>query len=63
MADLSGPMAEMVAADLESMLRMNLFAALFVIQEALPMMVARGEGSIVNVASHWLSTALRAERG
>lgn len=48
---IPSPVAEMVAADLESMLRVNLFGALFVIQEALPLMVARGEGSIVNVAS------------
>jgi NAD(P)-dependent dehydrogenase (short-subunit alcohol dehydrogenase family) len=41
----------MKAADLEAMLRVNLFGALFVMQEAVPIMLAQGGGTIVNVAS------------
>ena len=41
----------LAAADLEAMLRVNLFGALFVMQEAVALMLAQGEGSIVNVAS------------
>ena len=33
------------------MLRVNLFGALFVMQEAVPLMLAQGGGCIVNVAS------------
>ncbi len=42
---------ELDAADLDTMLRVNLFGALFVMQEAVPSMRAQGGGSIVNVAS------------
>ena len=45
------PVTEIAAADLEAMLRVNLFGALFVMQEAVPLMLAQGGGSIVNVAS------------
>jgi NAD(P)-dependent dehydrogenase (short-subunit alcohol dehydrogenase family) len=39
------------SADLEAMLRVNLFGALYVMQEAAPRMRAQGDGIIVNVAS------------
>ena len=45
------PVTEIATADLEAMLRVNLFGALFVMQEAVPLMLAQGGGSIVNVAS------------
>ncbi|MFN8545209.1 MAG: SDR family oxidoreductase [Candidatus Binatia bacterium] len=48
---IPSPVAELAAADLEAMLRVNLFGALFVMQEALRRMRARGDGCIVNVAS------------
>jgi len=38
-------------ADLEAMLRVNLFGALYVMQEAVPRMRAQDDGVIVNVAS------------
>ena len=38
-------------ADLDTMLRINLFGALFVMQEAVPRMRAQGAGCVVNVAS------------
>lgn len=47
---LPAPIVDMTAADLDAMLRVNLFGALFVMQEAVPRMRERG-GSIVNVAS------------
>jgi len=43
--------AEMRAADLQAMLRVNLFGALFVLQESLVAMRVQGGGCIVNVAS------------
>lgn len=42
---------DITGADLDAMLRVNLFGALFVMQEAVPLMLAQGEGCIVNVAS------------
>jgi NAD(P)-dependent dehydrogenase (short-subunit alcohol dehydrogenase family) len=45
------PVAHIATTDLEAMLRVNLFGALFVMQEALPLMLAEGDGCIVNVAS------------
>lgn len=46
-----GRVEEIVEADLEAMLRVNLFGALFVMQETLPVLRAQGGGVIVNVAS------------
>lgn len=46
-----GRVEEIVEADLEAMLRVNLFGALFVMQETLPLLRAQGDGVIVNVAS------------
>ena len=48
---MPSPVATLSAADLEAMLRVNLFGALFMIQAALPVMQRRGGGAIVNVAS------------
>src|SRR5690348_16728563 len=48
---IPSPVTEMKATDLEAMLRVNLFGALFVMQEAVPIMLAQGGGTIVNVAS------------
>ena len=48
---LPSPVPQIAEADLERMLRVNLFGALFVMQEAVPLMVAQGGGTIVNVAS------------
>jgi NAD(P)-dependent dehydrogenase (short-subunit alcohol dehydrogenase family) len=45
------PVTELSAQDLEAMLRVNLFGALYVMQAAVPRMQARGTGTIVNVAS------------
>jgi NAD(P)-dependent dehydrogenase (short-subunit alcohol dehydrogenase family) len=45
------PVTTIAASDLEAMLRVNLFGALYVMQEAVPLMLAAGGGSIVNVAS------------
>jgi NAD(P)-dependent dehydrogenase (short-subunit alcohol dehydrogenase family) len=42
---------ELAGADLEAMLRVNLFGALYVMQEAVSAMRDQGGGSIVNVAS------------
>lgn len=39
------------AADLEAMLRVNLFGALFVMQDAVRRMLVQGDGIVVNVAS------------
>jgi NAD(P)-dependent dehydrogenase (short-subunit alcohol dehydrogenase family) len=43
--------ATLRAADLEAMLRVNLFGALFMTQAVLPGMQRRGRGAIINVAS------------
>lgn len=48
---LPSPVATMEASALEAMLRVNLFGALFVMQEAVARMTAQGDGVIVNVAS------------
>ena len=48
---LPSPVARLRAADLEAMLRVNLFGALYMTQAALPAMQRRGSGAIVNVAS------------
>jgi NAD(P)-dependent dehydrogenase (short-subunit alcohol dehydrogenase family) len=48
---LPAPIPAITATDLDAMLRVNLFGALFVMQEALPIMQSQGSGSIVNVAS------------
>jgi NAD(P)-dependent dehydrogenase (short-subunit alcohol dehydrogenase family) len=48
---LPAPVVDIVEADLDAMLRVNLFGALFVVQEAVPLMLAHGGGCIVNVAS------------
>ena len=47
----SSPVLEIDPADLEAMLRVNLLGALYVMQEAVPRMLARDEGVVVNVAS------------
>lgn len=46
-----GPVADLTADDLDFMLRVNLFGALFVMQEAIRAMRAGAGGTIVNVAS------------
>jgi NAD(P)-dependent dehydrogenase (short-subunit alcohol dehydrogenase family) len=48
---IPAPVTAIVPSDLEGMLRVNLFGALFVMQEAVPLMLAQGGGCIVNVAS------------
>jgi NAD(P)-dependent dehydrogenase (short-subunit alcohol dehydrogenase family) len=48
---IPSPVTGIVAADLEAMLRVNLFGALFVMQEAVPLMRRQRAGSIVTVAS------------
>jgi NAD(P)-dependent dehydrogenase (short-subunit alcohol dehydrogenase family) len=45
------PVLDMEPGDLEAMLRVNLFGALFVMQEAVRRMVVAGDGVVVNVAS------------
>jgi NAD(P)-dependent dehydrogenase (short-subunit alcohol dehydrogenase family) len=45
------PVARIRPADLDAMMRVNLYGALFMIQAALPVMLAHPGGSIVNVAS------------
>jgi NAD(P)-dependent dehydrogenase (short-subunit alcohol dehydrogenase family) len=45
------PVASIEAADLDAMLRVNLYGALFMTQAALPILLQRPGGSIVNVAS------------
>ena len=45
------PVLDMSADDLEAMLRVNLFGAVFVMQEAIPRMLAQDDGVVVNVAS------------
>jgi len=42
---------ELAVADLEAMLRVNLYGALFMMQAALPLMARQGRGTIINVAS------------
>lgn len=46
-----GAVTTLRAADLDAMLRVNLFGALFVMQEALARMHARDDSAIINVAS------------
>ncbi|HZR81516.1 MAG TPA: SDR family oxidoreductase [Candidatus Binatia bacterium] len=48
---LPSPVATMPPAELDAMLRVNVFGALHVMQAAVPVLRARGGGSIVNVAS------------
>ncbi len=48
---IPSPVTELAPADLEAMLRVNLFGALSVMQEAVRCMAPRDTGSIVNVAS------------
>jgi len=48
---LPGPVTELRPEDLDAMLRVNLFGALYVMQEAVARMQTRGAGTIVNVAS------------
>src|SRR4029453_18057539 len=48
---IPGRLDEMVEGDLDTMLRVNLFGQLFVMQEALRVMGPRRDGVIVNVAS------------
>jgi NAD(P)-dependent dehydrogenase (short-subunit alcohol dehydrogenase family) len=48
---IPAPVPQLAEADLEAMLRVNLFGALFVMQEAVSRMLAQGDGCIVNVAS------------
>src|SRR5262245_14522816 len=45
------PVAQIKPADLDQMMRVNLYGALFMMQAALPVMLAHPGGSIVNVAS------------
>lgn len=45
------PLATLRAADLEAMLRVNLFGTLFMTQAVLPAMQRRGRGAIINIAS------------
>jgi NAD(P)-dependent dehydrogenase (short-subunit alcohol dehydrogenase family) len=45
------PVLQIDEADLERMLRVNLFGALYVVQEAVPRMLAQRDGVVVNVAS------------
>ena len=45
------PVARIEAADLDAMLRVNLYGALFMTQAALPILLRHPGGSIVNVAS------------
>jgi NAD(P)-dependent dehydrogenase (short-subunit alcohol dehydrogenase family) len=48
---LPARVGEMAAADFERMLRVNVFGALFAMQATLPLMEARGRGTIINIAS------------
>jgi NAD(P)-dependent dehydrogenase (short-subunit alcohol dehydrogenase family) len=48
---IPGRLDQIAADDLDTMLRVNLFGQLFVMQEALRVMGPRGDGVIVNVAS------------
>jgi NAD(P)-dependent dehydrogenase (short-subunit alcohol dehydrogenase family) len=48
---IPGPVHSLTAADLERMLRVNLFGCLFATQAVLPGMQRRRRGSIINVAS------------
>ena len=48
---LPAPVPELDPADLERMLRVNLFGALFVMQESIRRMRAQGRGCVVNVGS------------
>jgi NAD(P)-dependent dehydrogenase (short-subunit alcohol dehydrogenase family) len=48
---LPAPVVDIARGDLDAMLRVNLFGALFVMQEVIPLMRRQGDGCIVNVAS------------
>jgi NAD(P)-dependent dehydrogenase (short-subunit alcohol dehydrogenase family) len=48
---IPSPVAALRAQDLDAMLRVNLFGAMYVMQSAVPLMRESGGGSIVNVAS------------
>lgn len=48
---LPARVGQMPGADLEHMLRVNVVGALFAMQATLPLMEARGGGSIINIAS------------
>lgn len=48
---IPGPVAEIDPADLDAMLRVNLFGSLFVVQESVPLMRRQGGGCIVAVGS------------
>lgn len=48
---IPAPIDEIDPADLERMMRVNVFGAVFVMQEALRRMRARGAGSLVNIGS------------
>jgi NAD(P)-dependent dehydrogenase (short-subunit alcohol dehydrogenase family) len=46
-----GPVGDLKERDFESMLRVNVFGALFMMQSVLPVMRQQGRGTIINVAS------------
>lgn len=48
---LPSPVTKLTAADFQAMLRVNVFGALFMMQEVLPVMRQQGRGTIINVAS------------
>jgi NAD(P)-dependent dehydrogenase (short-subunit alcohol dehydrogenase family) len=48
---IPGTVEELSADDLESMLRVNVFGALFMMQAVLPLLRRQGHGTIINVAS------------
>lgn len=47
----ASPVERLPEADLDAMLRVNLFGALFMMQAALPLMHRQGRGTIINIAS------------
>jgi short-subunit dehydrogenase len=46
-----GPVAQLKAKDLEAMVRVNVFGALFMMQAVLPVMRSQRRGTIINIAS------------
>lgn len=46
-----GPVAQLKAKDLEAMVRVNVFGALFMMQAVLPVMRTQRRGTIINIAS------------